>query len=419
MEPDRFYSGKRNFLHLNETSTEFNSNNTSFLEEIENKNETKLIPIEKQFTPIKKIETQDITIISSEDEPIIPSLSCSIDLFEKNEDFSFSVYFLREQSTEIAKHRRVKFKFKSFVHMLWTKSFSVQKICSSNNHSHNYLREYFIGIFPQIHTDINKQLCIFKNIIKVGIISMVFTSQFTHIETEHLQAIFQGIPFKIMDGLDYKNKIYILHTFLHLKISYLFIPICRIAVNPDTCVILEYSPKCVAARIQITIADLITLQPETYLNDTIIDFYLRFIKDRALLPQYQSKIHMFTSFFYEKMKNGFDQDLIKWLGSIDIFQKDFLIFPINAYLHWSLVVICHPRHIISEDPRDADKVANILLFDSLITRPLDHHLFKIFAKFLQWLISLATTKNATENHNQRISFSSPKLLKQSNTKDCG
>ena len=31
----------------------------------------------------------------------------------------------------------------------------------------------------------------------------------------------------------------------------------------------------------------------------------------------------------------------KWTARVDLFSKDFIVFPVNQSLHWSLVIICH------------------------------------------------------------------------------
>lgn len=123
-----------------------------------------------------------------------------------------------------------------------------------------------------------------------------------------------------------------------------------------------------------------------------------FLSHRYLLhqldPKIQETIHIFNSFFYRRLssakmtassneKSGFD--LVKsWTRKVNLFEKDFVIVPINENLHWFLAIICHPSRILSDldidekstldDGSDSDDInvvdlsdetARILIFDSL------------------------------------------------------
>ncbi len=40
---------------------------------------------------------------------------------------------------------------------------------------------------------------------------------------------------------------------------------------------------------------------------------------------------------------------------MDLFSKDYIFVPIHGYLHWSLVLICHPGNVVQqEDYRPPD-----------------------------------------------------------------
>lgn len=43
---------------------------------------------------------------------------------------------------------------------------------------------------------------------------------------------------------------------------------------------------------------------------------------------------------YEKME--------KWTKKINIFEKDFLFFPVHENEHWSLIVLCYPQRLLSD-----------------------------------------------------------------------
>ncbi|KAK9818403.1 hypothetical protein WJX72_012123 [[Myrmecia] bisecta] len=112
--------------------------------------------------------------------------------------------------------------------------------------------------------------------------------------------------------------------------------------------------------VEITGGDMIRLDPEEFLNDTIIDFYIKFVQDEICkLPGGEAildQCYFFNSFFYKKLteKSGdgpkkgpaWNQAnharVKKWTKDQDIFSKRFLFVPIHEALHWSLFVICNP-----------------------------------------------------------------------------
>ncbi|KAB2042659.1 hypothetical protein ES319_D02G231200v1 [Gossypium barbadense] len=103
-------------------------------------------------------------------------------------------------------------------------------------------------------------------------------------------------------------------------------------------------PKGDPDAISISKRDVAFLQPETFINDTIIDFYIN------LVP-------LFNSFFFRKLadldkglssacqlKAAFER-VRKWTRKVDIFAKDYIFIPVNYSLHWSLIVICHTGEV--------------------------------------------------------------------------
>lgn len=75
-------------------------------------------------------------------------------------------------------------------------------------------------------------------------------------------------------------------------------------------------------------------------------------------------------------KTGFD--LVRtWTRKINLFEKDFIVLPINENLHWFLVIICNPWKMLTEEPSsegenvpfvdldEDDNCAHIFIFDSL------------------------------------------------------
>ncbi|KAH1098842.1 hypothetical protein J1N35_015763 [Gossypium stocksii] len=115
-------------------------------------------------------------------------------------------------------------------------------------------------------------------------------------------------------------------------------------------------PKGDPDAISISKRDVALLQPETFINDTIIDFYIKYLKNK-IQPEDQHRFHFFNSFFFLKLadldkglssacqvKAAFER-VRKWTRKVDIFAKDYIFIPVNYSLHWSLIVICHPGEV--------------------------------------------------------------------------
>ncbi|KAI6129759.1 hypothetical protein EDD16DRAFT_1471123, partial [Pisolithus croceorrhizus] len=102
-------------------------------------------------------------------------------------------------------------------------------------------------------------------------------------------------------------------------------------LNP---IVLMYPPGGPGA-LNIMRSDLKRLEPEEYLNDTLIEFGLKLWLSelREKDPLLADQIHVFSSFFYKKLntknvEEGF-QSVRKWTAKVDLFSKKYIIVPIN------------------------------------------------------------------------------------------
>jgi sentrin-specific protease 7 len=112
-------------------------------------------------------------------------------------------------------------------------------------------------------------------------------------------------------------------------------------------------PDAVVVRKQ----DIELLKPRRFINDTIIDFYIKYLKNR-ISPKERGRFHFFNCFFFRKLANldkgtpstcgGREayQRVQKWTKNVDLFEKDYIFIPINCSFHWSLVIICHPGELV-------------------------------------------------------------------------
>ncbi|OMO57614.1 Peptidase C48, SUMO/Sentrin/Ubl1 [Corchorus olitorius] len=192
-------------------------------------------------------------------------------------------------------------------------------------------------------------------------------------------------------------------------------------------------PKGDIDAVSISKRDVDLLQPETFINDTIIDFYIKYLKNQ--IPQEEKqRFHFFNSFFFRKLAD-LDKDpssisdgraaflrVQKWTRKLDMFAKDFIFIPVNFNLHWSLIVICHPGEVASFKDEDLDKsskVPCILHMDSIKG---SHAGLKNLVQSYLWEEWKERHKETFEDLSSKflnLRFVSLELPQQENSFDCG
>ncbi|KAM3602237.1 uncharacterized protein V6R79_000404 [Siganus canaliculatus] len=122
--------------------------------------------------------------------------------------------------------------------------------------------------------------------------------------------------------------------------------------------LMVYPPPPAKGGITVTNEDLHCLNDGEFLNDVIIDFYLKYLVLEKLKKDDAQRIHVFSSFFYKRLNQRERRNVpdttnlpiqkrkhnrVKtWTRHVDLFQKDFIFVPINESAHWYLAVICFP-----------------------------------------------------------------------------
>nr|CAD7258894.1 unnamed protein product [Timema shepardi] len=110
--------------------------------------------------------------------------------------------------------------------------------------------------------------------------------------------------------------------------------------------------------IQINSEDYACLKAEAYINDVILDFYLNYLYLNVLSEEDRERTHIFSTFFYRRLTTNREASqgpdsllppakrrhnrVFKWTKKVNIFEKDFIIIPVNQDQHWYLVTICFP-----------------------------------------------------------------------------
>ncbi|XP_056615450.1 sentrin-specific protease 7b [Triplophysa dalaica] len=121
--------------------------------------------------------------------------------------------------------------------------------------------------------------------------------------------------------------------------------------------LIQYPPPPSKGGITVTTEDLECLKDGEFLNDVIIDFYLKYLLLETADEDVAERSHIFSSFFYKQLtrkdsscpeetgrtaQHRRHHRVRTWTRHVDIFSKDYLFIPVNQEAHWYLVVICFP-----------------------------------------------------------------------------
>ncbi|XP_074452161.1 sentrin-specific protease 7 isoform X2 [Larus michahellis] len=121
--------------------------------------------------------------------------------------------------------------------------------------------------------------------------------------------------------------------------------------------LIVYPPPPAKGGLGVTREDLACLEYGEFLNDVIIDFYLKYLLLEKAPKHLADRVHIFSSFFYKcltRTEKNSEGDLKvsaaqrrhrrvrTWTRHINIFSKDYIFVPVNEESHWYMAVICFP-----------------------------------------------------------------------------
>jgi len=213
-------------------------------------------------------------------------------------------------------------------------------------------------------------------------------------------------------------------------------------------------PPNSSGTISVTNEDYMCLGSSQFLNDVIIDFFLKYLQFSNIGivdDNLMSKTHIFTTFFFKRLttkpsppkgstihpiednpdmtdSQKVYERVRKWTKKVDLFEKDFIVVPINDKAHWYVCIICYSgEEIIPNDEtkthddqtEQADKrIPCILVFDSLPDGS-KSDICNILRTYLtmEWEAKVpGKTKVFTELNMPQYN---PSVRGQKNSKDCG
>uniref|UniRef100_A0A183BWD1 ULP_PROTEASE domain-containing protein n=1 Tax=Globodera pallida TaxID=36090 RepID=A0A183BWD1_GLOPA len=207
-------------------------------------------------------------------------------------------------------------------------------------------------------------------------------------------------------------------------------------------------------------ADLKYLSRNFMLNDTIIDFYLKYIQHCLVPQERRAKIFIFNSFFFgrltqpppggkpsnavtlatklRRVASNF-QKVKNWTKRVNLFDMDYVVVPINEDIHWYLAIIVNIRHCIctqqvnepisthpnltKNDTKYHPPMSHLIVLNSLIDPAEDKHL-AVRDQLGEYLHLEYADKhcqdNATFFNKQLMDVVVPTMLpQQKNFIDCG
>ncbi|NXG20763.1 SENP7 protease, partial [Grallaria varia] len=121
--------------------------------------------------------------------------------------------------------------------------------------------------------------------------------------------------------------------------------------------LIVYPPPPAKGGLGVTREDLECLEYGEFLNDVIIDFYLKYLLLEKAPKHVADRTHIFSSFFYKcltRTEKTSEEDVKvsaaqrrhrrvrTWTRHINIFNKDYIFVPVNEESHWYIAVICFP-----------------------------------------------------------------------------
>lgn len=209
----------------------------------------------------------------------------------------------------------------------------------------------------------------------------------------------------------------------------------------------------------ITFADFKTLFNNEWINDTLIDFFIKYEVEKAI-HEYkvldEGSIHAFNSFFFTKLTSGegsaepidYYGNIKRWLNKLNLMSYPYVIIPINEKLHWYGCIIkdlpkllqgALKRNQLSqnsekdisatnedipsllellsngyENEQSSKACAEIFVFDSMRQRHKNIH-----TPLKQFIIDYCKDKYGVEIYSSEIRIYSARVPKQNNFNDCG
>ncbi|KAF2403045.1 hypothetical protein EJ06DRAFT_547366 [Trichodelitschia bisporula] len=134
-------------------------------------------------------------------------------------------------------------------------------------------------------------------------------------------------------------------------------------------------PQTGKKKTTVTFADLFRLDEGEFLNDNLIEFYLRRTQEQH--PERATDVYFFGTHFYSTLKADGHSGVENWTKRDDIFSYDYAVVPINEHSHWYLALIVNlplvkkppaTEEVEQGGPKKKLDRVTVIVFDSMGTR---------------------------------------------------
>ncbi|RCV21542.1 hypothetical protein SETIT_4G147600v2 [Setaria italica] len=182
--------------------------------------------------------------------------------------------------------------------------------------------------------------------------------------------------------------------------------------------------------VEISSGDIRCLQPESLLSSPIMNFYIMHLQGPMLsIIRPRGDYHIFNTYFFRKLeamtskedKTTYFLKLRRWWKGIDIFEKAYVLLPVHAETHWSLVIICMPAK--------EDQTGPIILHLDSLKFHSSRLIFNVISRFLkeEWNYLNENVSSAEcplqetvwKNFPRKIEKKAIEVPQQENDYDCG
>lgn len=188
-----------------------------------------------------------------------------------------------------------------------------------------------------------------------------------------------------------------------------------------------------AKRFVVTKTDFKTLYNNDWINDSVVDFFIKYDIDRAVQRGVveRRQIYAFNSFFFGKLMGGEDYyaNVRRWLTKVDLMAYDSVVIPINEHLHWYGCVIRGLPRVLAQARQGAAMAAldglddveavrstrcEIFVIDSLLQKHANIHW-----PLKKLVIDYAAERHGVEVAKEHFRVVNARVPKQNNFNDCG
>ncbi|XP_066373016.1 ubiquitin-like-specific protease 1D isoform X3 [Miscanthus floridulus] len=151
---------------------------------------------------------------------------------------------------------------------------------------------------------------------------------------------------------------------------------------------LYYPSREHLSSVEISSDDIRCLQPESLLSSPIMNFYImlscRYLQGpMPSIIRPRGEYHIFNTYFFSKLeaiktkedKTTYFLKLRRWWKGVDIFRKAYILMPVHAETHWSLIIICMPAK--------EDQIGPIILHLDSLKFHSSRWIFNVVNRFLK------------------------------------